>query len=38
LCFPAHGIEGAIKAVVVVPGQPVGALVDAAGPLLGVDD
>jgi len=36
LGFPADGVEGAVKAVVVVPDQPVGALVDAAGPLLAV--
>jgi hypothetical protein len=36
--FPADRLQGAVQAVVVVPGQPVGALVDAAGPLLAVDD
>jgi hypothetical protein len=38
LGLPAHDVEGAVKPVVVVPDQPVDALVDAAVPLLAVDD
>src|SRR6266508_6061863 len=38
LGFPADRLQGAVQWVVVVPGKPVGALVDVAGPLLGVDD
>ena len=38
LGLPADDLQGAVKPVVVVPDQPVDALVDAAGPLLGVDD
>jgi hypothetical protein len=38
LCLPADPLQGAIQRIVVVPGQPVGALVDGAGPLLAVDD
>ena len=38
LGLPADGRQGAVQPVVVVPDQPVGALVDAAGPLLAVDD
>jgi hypothetical protein len=33
----AHGGQGAVQAVVVVPDQSIGALVDLSGPLLGVD-
>ena len=36
-CLPADRLQDAIQRVVVVPGQPVGALADAAGSLLGVD-
>ena len=39
-CLPADRLQDAIQPVVpvvVVPGQPVGALADAAGSLLGVD-
>jgi hypothetical protein len=38
LGFPADRLQGPLKGVVVVPCQPVRALVDAAGPLLAVDD
>jgi hypothetical protein len=34
LRLPADRPQGAIQRIVVVPDQPVGALVDAAGPLL----
>jgi hypothetical protein len=37
LGFPIGPLQGAVQAAVVVPHQPVGALVDAAGPLLAVD-
>jgi hypothetical protein len=37
LGLPADGRQGAVKAVVVVPDEPIGALVDLSGPLLGVD-
>jgi hypothetical protein len=37
LGLPANGGQGPVQAVVVVPDQPVGALVDLSGPLLGVD-
>ena len=38
LGFPADRLQGPLKGVVVVACQPVRALVDAAGPLLAVDD
>ena len=38
LGLPADAGQGAVQAVVVVPDQPVGALMDLSGPLLGVDD
>jgi hypothetical protein len=38
LGLPAEGGQGSIKAVVVVPNEPVAALVDLSPPLLGVDD
>jgi hypothetical protein len=38
LGLPAEGGQGAVQAVVVVPEEPVGALVDLSRPLLGVDD
>jgi hypothetical protein len=38
LRLPANGVEGAVKRVVVVLGQPVGALADPPTPPLGVDD
>jgi hypothetical protein len=37
LCLPADHLQGPLKGVVVVPGQPVRALVDTAGPLLAVN-
>ena len=37
LGLPADGGQGPVQAEVVVPDQPVGALMDLSGPLLGVD-
>jgi hypothetical protein len=37
LCLPPDGLQGPVQRVVVVPYQPVGAPLDAAGPLLAVD-
>lgn len=34
LRLPADRLQGAVQRAVVVPDQPLGALVDAAGPLL----
>jgi hypothetical protein len=37
LTLPANGGQSAVQAVAVVPEESVAALVDLAGPLLGVD-